>query len=185
MEATASKTRQRVVSMCLAALFAAVYAVCAWISIPMPSGISFTLQTFGVALGGYLLGASWGTASIAVYLCIGAIGLPVFSGFGGGAAKLIGVTGGYLIGFIGMAALCGWARRFKNIFARLGLGFAGLTVCHLLGILQFSHISGNGFLASAAIGTVPYIVKDLISLVAASLLASVLLERTPIKRYFQ
>lgn len=171
--------------VCFSALFAAFFAVCAWISFPMPSGISLTLQTFGIAFGGYMLGAGWGTAAYAVYLLVGAVGFPVFSAFGSGIGQLLGVTGGYLIGFFGLVALCGAARKINNIPLRLLLGFSGLAVCHLCGILQFSRISGNGFLASAAVATLPYIAKDLISVAAAAFAAQLLLKRQEIAKFFK
>lgn len=160
--------------MCFSALFAAIFAVCAWISFPMPSGISLTLQTFGIALGGYVLGAAWGTAAYAVYLLAGIAGIPVFSAFGSGIGQLFGVTGGYLIGFFGLVALCGAGKLFKSKFLPPLFGIVGLAICHICGIIQFSRISGNSFAASAMTATVPYIIKDIVSVVAAYLIAEVL-----------
>ena len=88
---TKSKTKDLV----LAGLLAAVIAVLAQISLPI-GPVPFTLAVLGVFLTGLLLTPGWAMASIAVYLVIGAIGLPVFSGFSGGPAVLVGPTGGYL-----------------------------------------------------------------------------------------
>ena len=85
--------------MTLSSLFAALLAVCAWICIPV-GDIAVTLQTFGVALALLLLGGKWGTVSIGIYLLLGMVGLPVFSGFRGGIGALAGVTGGFLWGFL-------------------------------------------------------------------------------------
>ena len=79
--------------MTRAALFAALTAICAWISIPV-ADIGFTMQTFGVFLTLGVLGGKWGTVSILIYLLLGAVGMPVFSGFRGGMGMLLGVTGG-------------------------------------------------------------------------------------------
>ena len=73
--------------MVLASLFAAMTAVCAWLSIPIPP-IAFTLQTFAVLLTLGVLGGKWGSISIWLYLLLGLVGLPVFSGFRGGIAAL-------------------------------------------------------------------------------------------------
>ena len=77
-----------------AALFAALIAICSWISIP--TAVPFTLQTFAVFLALGVLGGKLGTLSVAVYLLLGAVGLPVFAGFQGGLGALLGATGGYL-----------------------------------------------------------------------------------------
>ena len=92
--------------MILCALFAALMAVCSWITIPYV--VPFTMQTFGVFLALLLLGGKRGTICMAVYLLLGAVGLPVFSGFRGGVGALVGSTGGYLVGFI-VSALLMWA----------------------------------------------------------------------------
>ena len=84
--------------MVLCSLLAALTAICAWIAIPLP-GISFTMQTFAVLLTLGLLGGRWGSISILLYLLLGIVGLPVFSGFRGGAAALLDPTGGFIWGF--------------------------------------------------------------------------------------
>ena len=85
--------------MVLCSLFAALMAICAWISVPV-FDIAFTMQTLAVFLALGLLGGKWGTAAIFIYLLLGAAGMPVFSGFRGGIGMLAGVTGGYLWGFL-------------------------------------------------------------------------------------
>ncbi|MEG1426953.1 MAG: biotin transporter BioY, partial [Oscillospiraceae bacterium] len=102
------------INLVMTGLFAAVVVVLTMISIPMPSGVPITLQTFAVALCGYLLGRKYGVASVLVYMAIGAIGLPVFSGFHGGVGALVGLTGGFIWGFLPMAFLCGLAVKKKN-----------------------------------------------------------------------
>lgn len=86
-------------------MFAAVLAVLSQISIPMPSGVPITLQTFAVALAGVVLAWKLGTASVLVYILLGAVGVPVFAGFTGGAQALVNYTGGFIWGFLGMAPL--------------------------------------------------------------------------------
>ena len=71
------------------ALFAALIAICAWLALPGPGGISFTMQTFGAALALGLLGGKKGTAAVCVYLLLGVVGAPVFSGFRGGVGALL------------------------------------------------------------------------------------------------
>ena len=92
--------------LCYIALFAAIIAVCAWISVPV-GDIPVTLQTMGVCLAAAFLGLKRGTAAVAVYILLGLCGVPVFAGFTGGAAKLLMPTGGYIVGFIFTALVVG------------------------------------------------------------------------------
>ena len=79
-------------------MFAAVLGVLSVLTIPMPSGVPLTLQTFAMALCGYTLGAKRGTAAVALYLLLGAVGVPVFAGMTGGVSRFVGPTGGFLWG---------------------------------------------------------------------------------------
>lgn len=90
----------------LCAVMAAVTCVIAPISIPI-GPISITGGTLAVYLTACLLGGTWGTVSTLVYLLVGFVGLPVFSNYMGGAARLLGPTGGYLVGYLPMALLAG------------------------------------------------------------------------------
>lgn len=98
-------------------LFAVVIAICSWISIP--TVVPFTLQTFAVFLTVSVLGGKRGTLSVIIYVLLGAVGLPVFSGFKGGVGALLNTTGGYIIGFI-FSALIMWA--FEKAFRPKNLG---------------------------------------------------------------
>ena len=80
------------------ALMAVLMCLCTWIAIP--AAVPFTLQTFAVFTAVELLGARRAFWSVAVYLLMGAVGLPVFSGMTGGFGVLLGQTGGYLWGFL-------------------------------------------------------------------------------------
>ena len=101
------KSRSTVYQLCFVALMAAVMCFMGPLSIPIGEvPVSFT--NLIIYLSVYLLGMKMGTASCIVYLLLGMVGLPVFSGYSGGMAKLAGPTGGYLIGFIFMALICGF-----------------------------------------------------------------------------
>ena len=80
-------------------IFATITAILAQISIPLPGGVPLTLQTFAVSLAGILLGSKKGFISILVYVLMGAIGLPVFSGFSAGIGAIVGPTGGFILSF--------------------------------------------------------------------------------------
>lgn len=150
-------------NMILVGMFAAVLSVLAQIAVPMPSGIPVTLQTFGVALTGYVLGWKLAGAACTVYLLIGGIGVPVFSNFGAGLGVLFGKTGGFLVGFIFMAVLCGFGMEGKGKrWMGLCFGAAGILVCHLIGILQFSFLTRMPFVQSAFLVSAPYLLKDVV-----------------------
>ena len=148
-------------------MMAALLAVMSQISIPLPTGVPVTLQTFAVALCGYLLGPAMGTLAVGVYLALGAVGVPVFAGFSGGFGAFIGMTGGFLWGFLPMAFLCGLGVMAGKKYIALLLGTAGLAVCHLAGVFQFWLVSGMSFPVSFLTASAPYIIKDVVSLVLA------------------
>lgn len=166
----------KVRNMALCALFAALIAVCAWISIPM-GDIAITMQTFGIFLTLGVLGGKRGTVSVAVYLLLGIVGLPVFSGFQGGVGALLGVTGGYIAGFLA-AALIYWLitafGKQKDIFRLLGM-VVGLLACYLFGTLwfQFGYLSYGGLSFGAVLlkCVVPYLLPDAAKLMIAWLLS--------------
>lgn len=149
------------------AMFTAILAILSQVSIPMPSGVPITLQTFAVALIGVVLAWKFGAVSVIVYILLGAIGVPVFAGFSGGAQVLVNYTGGFIWGFIFMAALCGVGSVMKNKVLGFAVGMAGLVICHLLGVLQFMIVMGMGFGEAFALVSAPYLIKDVISVVLA------------------
>ena len=145
--------------MTLSSLFAAMLAVCAWICIPLGDTV-LTLQTFGVFLALLLLGGKWGSLSIFLYLLLGAAGLPVFSGFRGGLGAILGVTGGFLWGFLAMGLVYWLLARFGKFPALL----AGLAVCYGCGCLWFSVYAGGGLGFILLRCVVPYLLPDALKL---------------------
>ena len=140
-------------------MFAALLAVCAWISIPL-GDVAVTLQTFGVALALLLLGGKWGSLTVGIYLLLGAVGLPVFSGFRGGIGALAGVTGGFLWGFL-FTALVFWAlERLGKLPALL----AGLLVCYGCGCGWFYLYSGGGLGFILLRCVIPFLIPDAVKL---------------------
>jgi biotin transport system substrate-specific component len=134
-------------------------AVCAWISIPF-GYIAFTLQTFAVMLALFTLGGKWGTASIWVYLLLGAVGLPVFSGFRGGIGMLLSVSGGFLWGFL----LSGLTYRALERWGKLPALVVSLPVCYLCGCLWFGLYAGGGLGFIIARCVLPYLIPDFLKL---------------------
>lgn len=167
--------KNKLQKMVLVAVFAAIMAVLSQISIPLPTGVPVTLQTFAVALCGYVLGVSMGGLSLTVYLALGAVGLPVFAGFGGGVGAFLGVTGGFLWGFFLMSLLCGLGSRQGRKWLALLWGLAGLVLCDLCGAIQFSLVMATSLPQAILVACLPYFVKDVISVVLGYFAAQAIL----------
>ncbi len=164
-----------------AAAFAAIIAVCAWIHISPFGGVPFTLQTFGVFAALLFLGGQGGALSVTLYLLLGAVGLPVFAGFTGGFAAMLGVTGGYITGFL-LGALAFWgietlakAFGFYGRLSRMSGLAACLLVCYLFGTCWFAYVhegalSFANLTSALSVCVVPFIVPDLAKMALALLL---------------
>ena len=170
------KSRFSAADLARTGLFAALIIVCTFVTVPLPTGVPLTLQTFAVALGGFLLGPTYGTLAVGVYLLLGAAGLPVFSGFTGGIGRFAGPTGGFLLGFLLLAAGCGLGRG-RSLPLRFLPGLAGLLLCHLLGALWYARVADLAFTASAAAVRLPFLPKDIASLALALVFARLLEKR--------
>ena len=121
--------------MALIAVMAAITCILGPLSIPIPiSPVPISLTNLAIYLTVCLLGWKFGTISYLIYLLIGIAGLPVFSGFSSGFAKLLGPTGGYLIGFIPMAIICGFAfEKFSNRGMQIVSLAIGTIVAYIFG----------------------------------------------------
>lgn len=181
----------KLTDMILIGLFAALIAVCAQIQIP--AAVPFTLQTFAIFLAVGLLGGKRGTVSVVIYILLGMVGLPVFAGFKGGIAALLGTTGGYIIGFI-FSALLMWAMEKpvssllgketgadskKNIFRKMAgpaiSMILGLIVCYIFGTAWFVIVYTNtkepiGIMTALGWCVFPFIIPDLIKIALALVL---------------
>lgn len=156
-------------------VFAVIIAICSWISIP--STIPFTLQTLGVFVTVGVLGGKRGTIAVLIYILMGAVGIPVFSGFTCGIGILMGSTGGYIIGFL-FTALVMWG--IEKLFGRrrivLNLSMAaGLVTCYAVGTVWYMAVYARTT-GAVGLGTVlgwcvfPFIIPDLIKIAAAMFL---------------
>lgn len=170
--------------LALCALFAALISVCAWISIP--ATVPFTLQTFAIFAALGLLGGKRGTVAVAVYLLLGAIGVPVFAGFQGGIGALLGTTGGYLLGFL-LTALIEWgmeARFGSKTGVFLLSAVLGMLVCYAFGtawyLVVYARTKGAISLATA-LGwcVVPFLIPDAVKIALAVLLRGRLKRHIP------
>ena len=164
-------------SLVLMGVSAAVLTVISQISIPMPTGIPITIQLFGIALVGTILGWKQGAIATLVYILLGCAGLPVFSNFRGGLQCLTGMTGGYILAWPVMAALSGIRVKHSSqmvvLLASIALSVTGLMIVELAGAFQWSLLTSEmSFGAIVAYSFVAFIPKDIVLTVLAVLTGS-------------
>lgn len=158
--------------ICMIALFTAVIAIMAQISIPMPLGVPMTMQTFAITLAAVVLGSKRGCLSSLVYVLIGMTGMPVFAGFSGGAQHIVGPTGGFLISFPIMAYIIGLGvDKLKDVKGALVLCIiAGTAANYMIGVLMFCLLTGS----SAGVGFTACVLPFIPTAVIKAILAAVI-----------
>ncbi|MFC2061253.1 biotin transporter BioY [Elusimicrobiota bacterium] len=145
------------------ALFSVLTAAGAFVIVPVPySPVPITLQTLFCILSGAILGRYKGMASQVVYLLLGFAGLPVFSRGGSGIGFLFGPTGGYLIGFVAAAYMCGWLEEKGKILPGLILG---TIIIYLPGVVQLKLVTGLQWTKTMFIGLVPFLPGDILKVI--------------------
>ena len=179
MNNTATKTNSKftIQQIAMIAVMTAVTCVLAPLSVPIgPVPISLTNLVIYFSL--FILGTKKGTISYLIYLLIGLVGIPVFSGFTGGPAKLAGPTGGYIIGFIVMAVIAGLVidNCHKPLIQLVGM-IAGTIVCYLFGTVWFCIVADSTFKAALGICVIPFIPADLIKMIIAMIIGPMIKKR--------
>ena len=175
---TAEKNRKKIgtTDMTFIAIGAVMIAICSWISIPLI--VPFTLQTFAVFLLIMLFGGMKATISVFIYVLVGAVGLPVFAGFGAGIGVLFGKTGGYIIGFLFMGPIFSLITKLfgKKLLVQIIALLTGLLVCYAFGTAWFMYIymrdTGDvGLMTVLSWCVFPYIVPDVAKMAVAVLIS--------------
>ena len=183
-------------------LFAALIAVSGFIAFPLPgTPVPIVLQNMMPILASGLLGGLCGTASTAIFLIAGLLGLPVFSGGRGGLAHLLGPTGGFLIGYLAAAAFLiiffrkpgakdlalvssGKNNSIKliNYLKIIAASFSGFALIYVFGIARFMQLTNRGLFESLSLACIPYLPGDFIKVILVSALIYKL--RPVTARYF-
>ncbi len=155
-------------SIALMALFVVLLSISAWIKIPV-GPVPVTLQTLVVFLAAAILGPKRGAIAVASYIALGFAGLPLFSGFAGGSAAIMGATGGYLVGFILSALATGTivCKLGKSVPVLAAAMLTGLAICYAFGTVWFMAISGASASYVMSVCVVPFIVPDAIKIALA------------------
>lgn len=164
----------------LTALMTAVLCIVAPFSLPLPfSPVPISFATFILYLTSFVLGAKYGTISCVLYLLLGFVGLPVFSGFSGGVGRLFGPTGGYMIGYIFLVLIGGFVVEISD-GKRLpsGLGFLlGTAITYAFGSAWLAVQMDFTFLQAVAAGVLPYLAGDAVKIIAALIIGPILKSR--------
>lgn len=172
------RKKSGIYSMTVTAVMAAILAVISPFALflgPVP----VSLCTLGICLGVYVLGRRRGTAAVLVYILMGAAGMPVFGGFTGGAGRLLGPTGGYVLGYLALAAIAGAViDRFPERRAAHILGMAaGTGALYLMGTVWYCLQAGQGLHAAVAVCVLPFLPGDCVKIAAAAAIGPALRER--------
>lgn len=165
--------------MAIIALMTAVLCILAPISIPVfISPVPVSLGVLAVYLTAYVLSPVDSLISVIIFILLGTFGLPVFSGYSGGLSKLVGPTGGYIIGFLFTVYISSLFIHMKKgiIFDVIGM-ITGLALCYILGTIWFSYQQGKGFIASLLLCVVPFLIGDAIKIIVAVILGTQLNKR--------
>lgn len=170
---------RRVKRLVYAALFAALTAVSAWVTLPV-FPVPITLQTFFVMLSGCVLGAYFGALSMAVYLLLGLMGLPVFALGQSGLGVLVGPTGGYLIGFVLCPVVAGLLVKMRKEPGLLWYGLAmaaGTAVIYACGVVQLALVLHLPLDKALLAGALPFIPGDMLKIALAAYAAKKMNDR--------
>ena len=155
--------------MVLAAMFTALISIGAVIAIPLPfTPVPIVINTLFVIAAGLILPVPWAAASLGLYLLLGAIGLPVFSGGSGGYAHFLSPTGGYLLGFLLAAVTTSLiAGRSAALWRLTVAGLVGTIAIYVPGVIWLKFSAGMTWTAALSAGLVPFLIGDAIKLAAA------------------
>lgn len=164
----------------LIGIMTAITCILGPLSIPIPfSPVPISFTNLAIYFTVFILGWKRGTISYLIYMLIGLVGLPVFSGFAGGPGKLFGPTGGYLIGFIFMALIGGFfIEKFHGKVSMYVLGLVLATaVAYLLGTAWLAYQAHLTFWQALMAGVIPYLIGDGIKIAIAVIVGPTLKKR--------
>lgn len=162
-------------SMTLTGVFTAITGVLAWISIPLPfTPVPINMALVGVLLGSAIMGRKGsprgGAASVGIYLLMGAIGIPVFSGGTAGLGVLTGPTGGFLIGYLATALFVGYLGNRKSLAVSALMNMLGILCCYAFGLIWFMQLTGSSLMAGISACMLPFLPGDVLKSILAAYL---------------
>lgn len=180
------KSKPSITNMVLISLFSVLIIICAWIKIPGP--VPFTLQTFGIFCTFGIIGGRRGFYSVLIYILLGVIGMPVFSGFNAGAGVIFGATGGFLAGFLFAAGAYGLTiKLLGNSFAAKIAGMVlGQVVCYLVGtawymLVYLQETGKENWFVSIKYCVMPFVLVDVLKIILAAVVSEKVSARLKLK----
>lgn len=178
-------TSQQLKDFVYSGLFAALTIALGFVSIPLPiSPVPISGISLGVMLAGSVLTPRQAMYSVLTIIMLGAVGLPVFSGFTGGLGVLFGPRGGYYFGFmIGAMAIAHLRGNGDNIIRLfLANAFGGILIVYFFAVPWLSFVTGMNMQQAFVAGALPFIIGDLLKAATASMLAIVLTKHVTVFR---
>ncbi|WP_062073369.1 biotin transporter BioY [Demequina sediminicola] len=167
-------------NIALIAVFAAFIAASTLVpEVTLAFGVPFSLQTLAVVLAGLCLGPWRGTAAVALYIVVGAAGMPIFANNIGGLAVFVGPTGGFIVGFLPAAFAVGLVAQLlrnrvkANFFTLTLAGLVSIPIIYAVGIPWMSIVTGLS-MSQAAVVLAPFYLPDVIKVVIAASLAAII-----------
>lgn len=179
---TPAASRINTKQMTLIGLVTAITCIISPFTFPIPfSPVPLSLATLVFYISIFILGYKAATLSCVVYLLLGTAGLPVFSGFGSGLAKLAGPTGGYLLGYLFLTLIAGFfvekfQGKYRYVFYTAGM-VCGTAVMYMFGTLYLAWQLDLTFFQGLAAGVIPYLPGDTLKIVIALILGPTLRKR--------
>jgi biotin transport system substrate-specific component len=174
------QAKSKTFNLVLIGVLAAVLCVIGPFAIPI-GPVPITLATFGIILTGYVLGPRFGPLSVGVYILLGTIGLPVFSGATGGLGKILGPSGGYIVAWLALAFFTGFlVKKFPNkIPLHVAGAVAGEVVLYVIGTAWFIFVTKYTLPKAIAVCVAPFLIGDTIKLALAVTVGAILRKRLP------
>lgn len=171
--------RTKIYQMTSIGMMAALMCILGPLSLPLPGGVPISLNGFAIFLTAYLLGWKKGTISYLVYMLLGIVGLPVFSGYGAGLSKVIGPTGGYIVGFIFMTMIAGFFSENKknNIWIAVIGMVLGSAVDMAFGTVWYMYQSGVALMPALSACVIPFLPGNAIKIAGAAIVGKAVDER--------
>ena len=169
--------KNKLQTLIFTALCTALICILGPLTIVIPvSPVPVSLSILAIYISVYVLGFKWATAATALYILIGLVGVPVFSGFSGGVGKLLGPTGGYIFGYLAVTLIAGlFIDKFPKKLYMHALGMVlGTGTCYLLGTVWLSQVAHMGLKAALMAGVVPFIPADVVKIIIALLVGPIL-----------
>ena len=169
----------------ITALFTAFITIFSQVTIPLPP-VPITGQTLAIGIAATTLGRKYGTLSVLLYLIIGAVGVPVFAGMSGGISKLVGPTGGYLVGFLPTAYIIGlFVEKTKLCFTNAFIAnIIGMVITLAFGTAWLKIAASLSWSAAIAGGVTPFLLVGILKAAIAAYISVLVRKRLLNTRYF-